>query len=109
MAITITVRGRLPARSNRAQSAASAVTRAVPLTRITLFDPGTMNISEMRPSRTMLRRVSMRLLPIQSGRASVVSSSSSTTGPSSPRGEPSVPSGPTVETMQSREAMIHCR
>ncbi len=40
-------------------------------TRTTVFDPGTMKRSEMRPSATILRSVSIRLLPRQSGRASV--------------------------------------
>ena len=74
-----------------------------------MFDPGTMNISDTRPSVTILRSESSRLLPRQSGMASVCGSSSSTTGPSSPRGLPSVPATPTVVSTQNREAMIHVR
>ena len=81
----------------------------VPFVRTTLFDPGTRNISEQRGSRTMFRKLSMRLLPAQSGKSSVFGSSSATTGPSSPRGVASVPSGPTELRMQNLAAPIQAR
>ncbi|EKD60150.1 MAG: hypothetical protein ACD_54C00914G0003 [uncultured bacterium] len=71
-----------------------------------VVEPGTRKISDTRPSRRMLRRLSMRSLPFQSGSSRVSSSWIVTTGPSSPRGLPSVPSGPTVERMQKREAAM---
>ena len=55
-----------PPCASRPVQSASAVRTAWPLTRTTLADPGTMNIRLIRPSRTMLRKESMRLLPRQS-------------------------------------------
>ena len=81
----------------------------MPFTRITLSDPATKNISATRLSRTMFRSVSIRLLPRQSGSKSVRASAISTTGPASPRGEPSTPSGPTVEITTKRLRSIQAR
>lgn len=86
-----------------------AVTMAAPLTRTTLSQPGTMNIRLVRPSKTMFRRESSRLLPRQSGIRMVRSSAIRTTGLASPRGLASVPPGPTVESTTNREAPIHLR
>ena len=55
--------------------------RAVPLTRTDVVEPGTMKYRLTRPSRTMLRRLSIRSLPFQSGINRVSSSSITTTGP----------------------------
>jgi len=92
-----------------AQSSGSAVSLAVPFMRTKLQLPGIINISEIRGSITMLRKLSRRLLPRQSGIKSVLESVIRTTGPSSPRGVASVPSVPTVERMQNREASIQVR
>jgi hypothetical protein len=86
-----------------------AVSIAVPFTRTTVLLPVIMNISDTRPSATILRSASSRLLPRQSGSHSVRSSTIRTTGPSSPLGVASVPSGPTVDRMQNRDAPIQRR
>jgi hypothetical protein len=54
-----------------------------------------------------LRRLSIRLLPRQSGIRNVARSAICTTGPSSTRGDASVPAGPTVDRTHSRDAAIH--
>jgi len=81
----------------------------VPLMRTKFRSPGIINISDIRGSVTMLRRLSRRLLPRQSGIMSVLGSVMRTTGPLSPRGVASVPSFPTVERIQKREASIQAR
>jgi hypothetical protein len=81
----------------------------VPFTRTQLVDPGTRKIRLTRSSRMILRRESSRWLPLQSGKSSVSSSAIVTTGPRSPRGLPSVPSGPTVDRMQNRLCAIQSR
>jgi hypothetical protein len=79
------------------------------LTLSVLLEPGIRNSSATRPSRTMLRSESIRLLPRLSGKTSVRSSLIETTWPGSPRGEQSMPSGPEVASATIGEASISLR
>ncbi|MNT66115.1 hypothetical protein D3C72_2041520 [compost metagenome] len=105
----MTLRGFLPSTSKEPVSAGSMLTTAVPLMRIVVLDPGTRNISATRESRTILASESTRLLPRQSGISTVLSSAIRTTQSSSPRGEQSRPSGPTVASAQKGDASIISR
>ena len=99
--------GALPPTAKLASRSGSMEISACPFTRNVSPTPGTMNSSDTRGSAMMFSKLSIRLLPCQSGSARVCGSRTVTTGPSSPRGEPSVPSGPTVVRMQKRERSIH--
>ena len=80
-----------------------------PMTRITSPQPGIMNISATRGSRTMLRSESMRLLPRRSGSTTVFSSMTRTKPAGSPRGEQSRPSGPLVASAKNGAASMKAR
>jgi hypothetical protein len=82
---------------------------ATQVDRKTLPTPGIRNNSEMRGSRTRLRRLSMRLLPRRSGMSSVCSSTIRTKPGGSPRGEQSSPSGPQVASTANGAASISLR
>jgi hypothetical protein len=74
----ITHCGGLPSIAKRASNPGSTVMRALPFTRSVSPTPGIRNSSATRGSATMLRRLSMRLLPRRSGMSSVFSSSTAT-------------------------------
>ena len=63
----------------------------------------------MRGSRTMLRSVSMRLLPRRSGSMTVRSSTTRTKPAGSPRGVQSSPSGPDVARTTNGETSMKRR
>ncbi|MCY1238015.1 hypothetical protein D9M72_507330 [compost metagenome] len=109
MVTTITLRGCLPSTSKLPVNSGSMLSTAVPLMRIVVFEPGIRNISATRGSRTILASESTRLLPRQSGSSTVLSSAIRTTQSSSPRGEQSRPSVPTVASAQKGEASIISR
>jgi hypothetical protein len=73
--------GCLPFWVKLASTPGSTVTMARPFTRTTLDSPGTMNTRLTRPSRTILRRLSIQLLPCQSGSSRVCASMIRTKGP----------------------------
>jgi hypothetical protein len=104
--MTVTLRGFAPSTAKLSNMAASAVKCAWPLIRSALPLPGMRNISATRGSRMILRRLSMRLLPRRSGISSVVSSAIRTSPCASPRGEQSIPSGPTVARAQNGAASM---
>ncbi|GIR72498.1 MAG: hypothetical protein CM15mP75_0100 [Flammeovirgaceae bacterium] len=105
----ITLRGVLPFMSNEAQSSGSTEISARPLIRRVSPTPGTRKRSETRGSRTMLRSVSMRLLPRRSGIMTVFSSTTRTNPAGSPRGEQSRPSSATLAQNHKRRFLMNDR
>ena len=108
-ATTITDAGSLPCISKPARSSGSVEMRARPFTRSVSPTPGMRNSRPMRGSRTMLRRLSTRLLPRRSGISSVLGSATRTKPAGSPRGEQSSPSGPAVAINTKGEASMKVR
>ncbi|MNK88722.1 hypothetical protein D3C87_1086980 [compost metagenome] len=80
--------------------------RARPFTRSVSPTPGIRNSKATRGSATMLRRLSMRLLPRRSGSSKVLSSCTATKPGASPRGEASSPPGPVVASTANGDAAI---
>ena len=88
---TSTARGRFPFRSHRSITSALVVISATPFTRNVSSTPGMKNSNATCGFRRMFAKESRRLLPGQSGIASVTSSRTSTKPGSSPRGAMSAP------------------
>ncbi|CFN77343.1 Uncharacterised protein [Bordetella pertussis] len=99
----------MPSTAKRASSAGSTLISACPFTRSVSPTPGTRNSNATRGSATMLRRLSMRLLPRRSGSSSVRSSSMTTKPGPSPRGEASSPCGPLVASTTNGAASTKAR
>jgi len=77
---------------------------AIPLIRITIFAPPTINIKEALGSLTIFLKLSIRLFPLQSGINRFFSLSSRTTLELSPLGLASTPLGPTVAKVHNEDA-----
>ena len=105
----ITARGVLPAKTKPSSSAGSVEMLARPMMRNVSPTPGMRNSSDTRGSRTMLRKLSMRLLPRRSGIISVRSPATRTKPGASPRGEQSTPSGPTLASTKNGAASMKAR